>query len=154
MTPVNVRQLFLAAAVIFVLAVPAHAVKPQPPVTVVCTTVDHKEFVYTAECLVVAHGDRTPANVALTPLQDEGTLIAKYHTEAAHGLGKWTIVFEAREKKPLPVYFDVHYPDGSVIRAIGMYDPYGVLAKTKSVAPSGVVGKKKGSGGIKEYPSN
>ncbi len=148
------RLLSLSAAAIIMFAAPAHAVKPQPPVTVVCSTVSNKDFVYTAECLVESHGDRIPAHVSLTSMQDKGTLIAKYNTAATNGLGKWTIVFEAHEQKPLPVYFDVHYPDGTVIRATGIYDPYGVLAKPKSIAPSGVVNKKNGVGGVKEYPSN
>lgn len=144
----------LFAAAILAAAVPAYAVKPQPPITAVCNTVDQKGFVYTAECRVEAHGDHIPAGVNLSSVQDKGTLIAKYSAEVTNGIGKWTIVFEAHEKKPLPIYFDAHYPDGTTIRATAIYDPYGVLTKPKSDAPAGVVKGKKDGGGVKEYPSN
>lgn len=144
-------RLFFAAAILAV-AVPAYAVKPQPPVSVVCNTVDHQGFVYTAECRVEAHGDHIPASVVLSSVQDKGTLIAKFSAETTNGIGKWSIVFEAHEQKPLPVYFDARYPDGTTIRVTVIYDPYGVLAKPKS-APAGVVKGNKG-GGVKEYPSN
>lgn len=148
----NDRRAFLAAAIL-ALTAPAYAVKPQPPVTVDCHTVDQKGLVYTAECRVEAHGGQAPANVALSPVQEKGTLIAKYTAEAANGMGKWTIVFETHEKTQIPVYFDAHYQDGTAIRVTAIYDPYGVLATPKSGVPVGVVKGSKG-GGVKEYPSN
>lgn len=146
-------RLFFAAAIL-ALAVPAYAVKPLPPVTAVCNTVDQKGFVYTAECRVEVHGEHIPASVNLSSMQDKGTLIAKYSAEVTNGIGKWTIVFEAHEKKPLPVYFDARYPDGTTIRVSAIYDPYGVLTKPKPDAAIGVVKGNKGGGGVKEYPSN
>ena len=146
--------MLLAATVIAALAVPAYAVKPQPPVTVACQTVENKAFVYTAECSVEAHGDHIPANVRISSMQDKGTLIAKYKAENPNGIGKWTIVFEAREQKPLPVYFDALYKDGTTIRVTGLYDPYGVLTKKQSSAPAGIVKGTKNGDNVKEYPSN
>ncbi len=150
----NSRHLFFSAVAILALMAPAYAVKPQAPVTVVCSTVDQKGFVYTAECHVEAHGDHFPADVRISSLQDKGTLIVKYNSENTSGLGKWIIVFEVHEQKPLPVLFDVHYPDGTMIRATAIYDPLGMLTKPKTGAPAGVIKGKKGGGGVKEYPSN
>lgn len=149
----NNRRSFFAAAVIFALAGSAHAVKPQPPVTVVCDTVEAKGATFQAACTITVSGS-PPAYVRLDVAQDKGTLITKSQAESANGIGKWIIVFEAREQKPIPVLFDAHYPDGTSIRAVGIYDPYGVLAKRKTEIPAGVVKDKKDGGKVKEYPSN
>lgn len=148
------RALFLLVSILVLVPGAARAVKPQAPVTVNCETIGHKEFVYTAECRVEVNGEHIPDYVRMSAVQDKGTLIAKYKPENANGMGKWIIVFEARGQKPLPVLFDVHYPDGTVIRATGLYDPYGVMAKQKNATPLGVVKEKQDGGGVREYPSD
>lgn len=153
MTKVSRALLFLVPA-LMLFSGAARAVKPQAPVTVSCDTTGHQDFVYTAECRVAVNGDHIPDYVRISAMQDKGTLIAKYKPENSNGIGKWIIVFEVRGQKPLPVLFDVHYPDGTVIRAVGTYDPHGVMAKRKDSHPLGVVKDKKNGGGVKEYPSN
>ncbi|MBI5637454.1 MAG: hypothetical protein HZA03_05730 [Nitrospinae bacterium] len=149
----NNRRSFFAAAVIIALAGSAHAVKPQPPVTVVCDTVEAKGAAFQAACTIAVSGP-PPVSVRLAAAQDKGTLITSSQAESASGIGKWVIVFEAHGQKPIPVLFDAHYPDGTSIRVVGTYDPYGVTAKQKALVPAGVVKDKKGGGKVKEYPSN
>ncbi len=149
----NSRRVSFAMAIL-ALAVPAFAVKPQPPVAAVCATVDQKGFVYTAECRVETHGDHIPAHVRVSATQEQGTLIVKSQAQSANGIGKWTIVFEAHEQKPIPVYFDANYPDGTTTHVTAIYDPHGVLTKPKTGVPTGVVKENKGGGKVKEYPSN
>ena len=148
------RAFFLLFSAVLLFSGAARAVKPQAPITVSCDTKSHQNFIYTAECRVEVNGEIIPDYVRISTMQDKGTLIARYKPENTNGIGKWTIVFEAREQKPFPVLFDVHYPEGTVIRAAGMYDPYGVMAKRKDSVPLGVVRDKKDGGGVKEYPSN
>lgn len=149
----NSRRMFFAVAAILSLAAPVHAVKPQPPVTVVCDTVGAKGDTFHAACTVAVSGP-PPVSVRLAAAQDKGTLITSSQAESANGIGKWTIVFEAHGQKPIPVLFDAHYPDGTSIRVVGTYDPYGVTANQKALIPAGVVKDKKGGGKVKEYPSN
>ncbi len=142
----------LALALAFAFVPAAYAVKPKPPVTVKCITTGNQAFIYEADCTVAANGPQLPVYVRLSTMQDNSTKIAKYEQKASNGIGVWHFVIEARDQKPYSILFDAYYPDGTLVRAVAVYDPYKVLKKPN--LPAGVVKQKKEGGAVKEYPSN